>query len=490
MNYIMWDPKSTVKQITITHMISKRTDKMLARTDEKEYKVSFLEQERRITEAKENCNVTIQSFRPTADTLCPPVFDNIMCWNATSPGTTATQPCPNYVHRFLVDGFARRTCTSNGSWYINPNTNSSWTDFVECVPDDENIRKSLNQHIGRIQNMSVIGYIISLFSLVLAVVLLLRHRSKTRRSKITILHINLFIAYILRAVVFLIKDQVFQDGFALHKDIQRTGAFFKLKDGSGSVSHWECKLIVTLYVYTLVASTVWLCVDAHVLRKLLYVDWMYMQKRNSVLFHIAFGWVGPLLMVVPWVLYRVLAENYLCWNTTPNSWASWAIRIPVIVVILVNLFYFVMIVRVLYKRASETWARQTDTGKITVRVLKMTKHICILIPLFGVPDIAFTIMSLCLDNKYLYPEMLFNSFQGFMLSLTLCLTEKRVAQDVWKIFLDCIKTINNKSIGRKASQPSSTGDEFVENASEQKNAGKEMSETIQTDKSRVRMSSV
>jgi hypothetical protein len=42
---------------------------------------------------------------------------------------------------------------------------------------------------------------------------------------------------------------------------------------------------------------------------------------------------------------------------------------------------------------------------------KMTKHICILIPLFGVTDLVFTIMAIFLDDKYLYPEMLFNSCQ-------------------------------------------------------------------------------
>ena len=39
------------------------------------------------------------------DLLCPPVWDHVMCWNSTEAGTTALQPCPNYIHRFLLNGY-------------------------------------------------------------------------------------------------------------------------------------------------------------------------------------------------------------------------------------------------------------------------------------------------------------------------------------------------------------------------------------------------
>lgn len=27
-----------------------------------------------------------------------------MCWNSTEAGTTVVQPCPNYIHKFLLNG--------------------------------------------------------------------------------------------------------------------------------------------------------------------------------------------------------------------------------------------------------------------------------------------------------------------------------------------------------------------------------------------------
>jgi Hormone receptor domain len=35
---------------------------------------------------------------------CPPVWDDITCWNATPAGHLAIQPCPDYYHNFLLDG--------------------------------------------------------------------------------------------------------------------------------------------------------------------------------------------------------------------------------------------------------------------------------------------------------------------------------------------------------------------------------------------------
>lgn len=38
------------------------------------------------------------------DLTCPPVFDNVMCWNVTRAGTNASQPCPGYIDNFRVNG--------------------------------------------------------------------------------------------------------------------------------------------------------------------------------------------------------------------------------------------------------------------------------------------------------------------------------------------------------------------------------------------------
>jgi hypothetical protein len=44
----------------------------------------------------------------------------------------------------FIIGFARRTCTSNGSWYVHPGFNRSWTNFSECFPDNVYVLESLS----------------------------------------------------------------------------------------------------------------------------------------------------------------------------------------------------------------------------------------------------------------------------------------------------------------------------------------------------------
>lgn len=46
------------------------------------------------------------------------------------------------------------------------------------------------------------------------------------------LHINLFLAYILRSATSILKDYFLKDGFALSKDIRQTGELLGIMDNS------------------------------------------------------------------------------------------------------------------------------------------------------------------------------------------------------------------------------------------------------------------
>ncbi|XP_062582349.1 parathyroid hormone/parathyroid hormone-related peptide receptor-like [Saccostrea cucullata] len=180
--------------------------------ERKEYKVSLDDQINGMKEAKEICNATIQKHGPTEDLLCPPIWDHIMCWRSAKPGTTVSAPCPSYIDRFLINGFAKKTCTNDGTWYQNPHTNRSWTNFTNCIQSEAS-QNLLKKNLNYIQTISMAGYALSIISLIIAVIMLLRHRysigSKRPRSKITSLHLNLFIAYCLRSIASLLMEHIF-----------------------------------------------------------------------------------------------------------------------------------------------------------------------------------------------------------------------------------------------------------------------------------------
>ncbi|XP_061165719.1 parathyroid hormone/parathyroid hormone-related peptide receptor-like [Saccostrea echinata] len=431
--------------------------------ERKEYRVSLVEQLQGMKEAEDICNATIQKHGPTTDLLCPPVWDHIMCWRSAKAGTTVSAPCPSYIDRFLVNGVAKRTCTIDGTWYINPHTNSTWTNFTYCM-ESENSRNLLKKNLNHIQTISLAGYTLSIVSLIIAVIMLLRHRhsigSNRPRSKITTLHLNLFIAYGLRYITSLLMEHVFSSSTIK----QQAGEITELQIQN---SHWGCKLTMTSFVYTLLASTVWLSVDASVLVWMICCNPLYFQKRNNIFPHLLIGWGGPLFIVIPWVSLRSLLDDEMCWMTIDinnyESWEAWLFLGPVLIINSVNIVYLFLIGRFVRKNhmmkktssnSTELFRRHYSRPKehTITTILNTARLVCILIPLLGVPDIILTILSFWPNIHYLYADMIFSSFQGFMLAVSLCLSERKAVQDFRSIALPCRK------LTRRVSRTSSTGE--------------------------------
>nr|XP_022340590.1 pituitary adenylate cyclase-activating polypeptide type I receptor-like isoform X4 [Crassostrea virginica] len=314
------------------------------------YRVSKIQQTYRILEEQLKCNNTIHNSPPTKGLSCPPVFDFVMCWTSTEAGTTAVKLCPSYIDNFVKDGMVTRRCTENGTWFINPETLDTWTNFTDCIPD-QSLSKAVQRHVDNLEKISTAGYSVSLM--------------------------------------------------------------------------WECKLITAFNLYVLVASAFWLSVEAFVLIRLFH-NWKYLQIRNAAWNHIAIGWGGPLLLVLPWAISKITNEDEWCWHSHPRTWVNWAfVRGPILFLIIVNEVLFIKILMFLWKRLR----KPSSDPQFKSIILAMARHLCILIPLFGISDIVFVLMSFWYDVEYLYAEMLFNSLQGCMLSFTLCFAEKKALQE-------------------------------------------------------------
>uniref|UniRef100_K1PTB9 Calcitonin receptor n=1 Tax=Magallana gigas TaxID=29159 RepID=K1PTB9_MAGGI len=69
-------------------------------------------------------------------TYCPKVFDHVTCWNYTLANTTAVGGCPLSHPQGMIfsqQGHSYRQCQSDGAWFVNPYTNTSWTNYISCV---------------------------------------------------------------------------------------------------------------------------------------------------------------------------------------------------------------------------------------------------------------------------------------------------------------------------------------------------------------------
>ncbi|KAL4222386.1 hypothetical protein ACF0H5_018425 [Mactra antiquata] len=362
--------------------------------------------------------------QPVDDGLyCNITWDSILCWDYSPAGTVVTQSCPYYVHGFSRIGNATRECLADGTWKPNLERNNTdgWTNYSQCIDGPKpSPPPDYSPHLHSIQLMSEIGYGLSLAFLIVAVLIMIA--SKRLHCKSNVLHINLFLAFILRASVSLFKSIAFVDDLGLEKDIRRGpgGAIDFIEEGT----HWECKLIVSLLVYTVAASMMWIFMEGLYLQMLVYRT--LFTERNGTRLYILIGWLSPFIYVVPWIIVRIYKENELCWNQHTTDGYFWIIKAPLQLSCIINFIFFINIVRVLCVKANISRHFKNDDQHLR----KTAKFVLVLMPLFGVIYIAFTMypdgISMQADIIYLYCEMFYNSFQGLLLALLFCFLNEEV----------------------------------------------------------------
>ncbi|XP_052813087.1 parathyroid hormone/parathyroid hormone-related peptide receptor-like isoform X2 [Mya arenaria] len=380
----------------------------------------------KLAQRREHCEAKIMEPPPGPGLYCNATWDNAMCWEYTEAGTIVEQPCPDYINAFNIYGFATRECLSDGTWRLNPKynkTTSGWTNYSGCAGPTPSPPVDYSHHFTKIQLMSEVGYGLSLVALIIAVLIMIA--SKRLHYKSNILHINLFCAFILRASVTFIKTLLFVDDIGLEKDIVRKkGAIEFATEGT----HWECKLVVTLLVYALSASMMWILMEGLYLHMLVYRT--LLTERHGTRLYVILGWLTPLTFIVPWIFVRIFLDDELCWNTYKYGEHIWLIRGPLTASVCLNFIFFLNIVRVLCVRAKIGRHVKNDAQQFR----KTAKFVLVLIPLFGVIYIIFsavpTGLSIQTDIIYLYGEMFYNSFQGFLLAILFCFLNEEVHNEI------------------------------------------------------------
>ncbi|XP_076461572.1 secretin receptor-like isoform X2 [Babylonia areolata] len=391
-------------------------------------RVSIEEQQRRVAQKALECEIERLNNPPLSDngSYCPWVWDRLMCWPETRAGTVSVQPCPDYIDKFRLDQNASRTCQEDGTWYFNPATNDTWTNFTSCIDNQptSTFSQLIRSHMGRIKLMYTINYGISLGSLLLAVfIMLCFKRLHCPRNTI---HLNLFGSFILRASISFMKENLLVEGLGFPSDVIETpdgGVAFK-----ENVSHWECKLFFTTFHYVLGANYMWILVEALYLNMLITVA--VFSERSGIKYYITFGWVFPLTFVIPWAIVRTTCENVLCWNTHPTEGFFWIMKGPIVLSIVINFSIFLNIIRVLFIKLNAVNSPEAKKFR------KLAKSTLVLIPLFGVHYIVFLFLPNNVDERTelvkLYFEMFFNSIQGFFVALLFCFLNGEVQSEVRK----------------------------------------------------------
>jgi hypothetical protein len=139
-------------------------------------------------------NITKNEVLESNETLsCPPIFDQILCWERTPANKKARKRCPVYFVGFSDKEYATRVCTENGTWELRGN--NTYTNYARCVETDDPeeqllivIRKKrkvsslinfyktfiyvFKKHLPYLKLINKIGCSISLCSLTIALILM------------------------------------------------------------------------------------------------------------------------------------------------------------------------------------------------------------------------------------------------------------------------------------------------------------------------------
>ncbi|KAF4527489.1 hypothetical protein B566_EDAN014543 [Ephemera danica] len=377
--------------------------------------------------------IDVKVYNATNSDFCPSVWDGIACWSKAAAGTLLTQNCPEYIAGFDHKADASRECMENGQWFVPKDNNDSWTNYSMCfsnplatvivkIPDVANASHFL-PWMPMMKRMKQVGYSFSLFSLVVAFLILAS--SKRLRCPRNTLHMHLFISFILRAFMALLKDALFVQGIGLSSDVV-------LKDGlyyfSQQENNWVCKCMMSIWQFCIMANYSWIFMEGLYLHNLIFMA--LFTDSSAITLYVVLGWGFPVLVVVPWVILRATIDDNYCWTLHENRALSLLIIIPTVLSNLINFVLFLNIIRVLFLKLRSSICEETR------RYRKWGRSTLVLMPLFGVHYSLFLFLTIGQNPDIeiwgIFLDQLFASFQGFFVAVLYCFLNGEVRTEVEK----------------------------------------------------------
>ncbi|XP_061696337.1 parathyroid hormone/parathyroid hormone-related peptide receptor-like isoform X1 [Syngnathoides biaculeatus] len=409
--------------------------------------------------AKRKCESLIKSRQgKLPDGYCSPEWDGIVCWPEGASGKLVSTSCPEYIYDFNHRGRAYRRCDGNGTWEVSTSNNKTWANYSECAKFLYHYNQNQEKDVfHRLYLIYTVGYSVSLGSLIVAVVILgyFRRLHCTRNY----IHMHLFVSYMLRAVSIFVKDVVLYSGSALD-DVQRV-TVEELKSITeappANKAHFiGCKAAVTLFMYFLATNYFWILVEGLYLHSLIFMT--FFSDRKYLWGFTLIGWGVPAMFVSVWATVRATFADTECWDLSAGN-LKWIYQVPILAAVVVNFVLFLNIIRVLATKLRETNAGRCDTRQQYRKLLKST---LVLMPLFGVHYIIFNAMPYTEVSGIpwqiqMHYEMLFNSFQGFLVAIIYCFCNGEVQAEIKKSWSRRTLALDFKRKARSGSNTYSYG---------------------------------
>ncbi|XP_066483506.1 vasoactive intestinal polypeptide receptor-like [Tiliqua scincoides] len=338
---------------------------------------------------------------------CKTKWDNLTCWPAANLGEVRVMPCPIFfIHFTGARGNVSRNCTSNGWSEMSPAQY-----MTACGYDPNNtLPGAENTFYRTVKTGYTIGYSLSLITLTAAMIVLCVFRKLhcTRNY----IHMHLFMSFIMRAIAVFIKDiLLFESDDPDHCSL-------------GSVG---CKAAMVFFQYCIMANFFWLLIEGLYLRTLLVVA--FFSEKKYFRWYILIGWGVPSLFISAWTVTRIKYEDIGCWDLIESPY-WWIIRAPILTSILVNVFFFICVIRILVQKLHTPDVGRNEASQYS----RLAKSTLLLIPLFGIHYIIFSffpedLRKEVMDMRIVF-ELVVGSFQGFIVAVLYCFLNGEVQAEL------------------------------------------------------------
>ncbi|XP_064407630.1 latrophilin-like protein LAT-2 isoform X2 [Halichondria panicea] len=370
-------------------------------------------------------NLEMNTTRPVSQVISSQVFSNVKLTNSQAQAT----------FNFTTQKFSEDEVAENAKcvfWSVSSDAaNSTWsTEGVTTVSMDEDkqmrvynivcesshftafavlmdVTGALNDTTPEIRfALSVVTYVgcsISIFFLLLSILYFLTLRKELLTKVHNFIHLNLSISLLLGYVVFLSGVE------------------------TAVASEVACAFVAALLHYLFTTVFFWMLCEGIMLYLMLVLVFNQISKKWWIFFII--GWVVPVIPVA--ISAALIHDQYgtkqYCWIAigAGDKGAIWAFVVPMLLVVLVNVFFLLAALRSVYNQRKSTMQRSGKKESLQL-FSQLFKATIILLPLLGLTWMfgLLSVNSSTIVFAWLFS--IFNSLQGLFVFIFHVLRSEKV----------------------------------------------------------------
>ncbi|XP_054706654.1 corticotropin-releasing factor receptor 1-like [Uloborus diversus] len=283
------------------------------------------------------------------------------------------------------------------------------TNFTRCLANIEDLyADSWTPTIVAL--IVIIGSAVSIITLSLSLFIFFYFKS-LRCSRLKV-HINLSIALLINLLLLIVTSSPI------------------LTDVSYKHTEWLCKGVLSLQMYSALASINWMFVEGLLLHSRVTVH--IFKKDAPFKLYYCIGWGIPAMCIITWCAFMLHYHNTHCWSGYGSQSYIWLITGPMIAALLINSVFLVDIIRILVTK------RLANRSVETTHVKKAVKATALLFPLLGIPHLLFCINpkdSGTLEDAYMVVNAFVKSSQGLFVSVLYCFMNADVQMALRKAYM-------------------------------------------------------